>query len=207
MQSTSSEVYVDLFTQTEIDLTTQSEIDSILQNDNEIQQFELGDDIEVDLNEFTRDRSNSMTTTSTDGRSSSMTTGTDRCESETPQRMRRKRRAPSADPTDLLYDLISNRKPNPVDFLPPNPTPKDHLDHFFESLASTMRTFPALSVATLKLKISQLVGEEEIALAKQAQSNPMQMQMANSNANANDATDVITVNTNAEFNPGVTEAN
>ena len=102
-------------------------------------------------------------TSVTDGRSSSV-------DLETHQRnTRNKRRAPPADPTDLIYELISSRKPNPVDFLPSTSVPKDHLDHFFESLASTMRTFPALSVAKFKLKMSQLVGEEEVSLAQQAQ--------------------------------------
>lgn len=32
-----------------------------------------------------------------------------------------------------------------------------------------MRTFPAISIAKLKLKISQLVGEEEVLLAQQEQ--------------------------------------
>lgn len=56
------------------------------------------------------------------------------------------------------------QQPNPVDFL--KPTPKDHLDLFFESICSTMRTLPALSIAKLKMKISQLVYAEEFALAE-----------------------------------------
>lgn len=136
-----------------------------------------------------------MATVSTDGRCSSV-------DSETPQRSRNKRRAASADPSELLYELISTRKSNPVDFLPSS-VPKDHLDHFFDSLASTMRTFPALSVAKLKLKMNQLVGEEEVSLAQQTQTAQIvYIQQPNQAVMQGDATNFI-----AEVNLNETESN
>lgn len=54
-----------------------------------------------------------------------------------------------------------------MDFLPLKPSaPKDNLQQFFESIASTMRTFPPLSIAKIKLQISKMVGEEEVAIAE-----------------------------------------
>lgn len=152
----SNQTFVDLFSHTEVDM---SELESIFQNDEESEELRH----EFDANENSDGRSSSMATVGTDGRCSSVDLENPQC-----SRSRNKRRPPSADPSELLYELISTRKRNPVDFLPPS-VPKDHLDHFFESLASTMRTFPALSVATLKLKMSQLVGEEEVSLAQQPQ--------------------------------------
>lgn len=59
---------------------------------------------------------------------------------------------------------------SPVDFLVPKPQePKDSLAYFFESIASTMRTFDPITIARLKLKISRMVGEEEIAAAEKAE--------------------------------------
>lgn len=154
--SSSNQVYVDLLS--EAGSLEQAELDTIFDNEPELVGGSDG-------------RPSSVTTIDTDGRTSTLTVSTDGLDLETPQRSRKKRRTPSSDPTtDLIYELISSRKPNPVDFLPTTTVPKDHLDHFFESLASTMRTFPALSVAKLKLKMLQLVGEEEVSLAQQRQS-------------------------------------
>lgn len=76
-----------------------------------------------------------------------------------------KKRAATPDATESLLRMLVNRKqPSALDFLPPKP--KDNLAQFFESIASTMRTLPPVSIARLKLKISQLVGEEEIAVAE-----------------------------------------
>ncbi|XP_039961007.1 uncharacterized protein LOC120775079 [Bactrocera tryoni] len=69
-------------------------------------------------------------------------------------------------------ELISKKRATVLEPLPPKPpkAPKlaqnDSLQIFFESIASTMRTFPPLSIAKIKLQISQLVGNEEIALAE-----------------------------------------
>lgn len=156
--SSSNQANADLCSQIDLD---HSELDFIFEN------------VSV-MNDATDGRPSTITTIDTDGRTSSMTACTvgrpSSLDFETPQCSRNKRRAPSSDPmTDLLYELISTRKPNPVNFLQPKTKPKDHLDHFFESIASTMRTFPAISIAKLKLKISQLVGEEEVLLAQQEQ--------------------------------------
>lgn len=40
----------------------------------------------------------------------------------------------------------------------------DNLDVFFSSLANTMRTFPRVEIAKLKLEMSQMVGRKEIEL-------------------------------------------
>lgn len=68
---------------------------------------------------------------------------------------------------ELMREFMASRKPNSLEFLPPKPKPKEPLEIFFESIYSTVRTFPPKSIAKLKMKISQLVGEEEIALAEQ----------------------------------------
>lgn len=85
---------------------------------------------------------------------------------ETPQR-KCKKRAPAQDATEMLCQYLANRKPpTPLDFLPSKPAPKDSIDTFLESIGATLRTFPPVSIAEMKLKIAQLVGEEEIALAR-----------------------------------------
>lgn len=86
---------------------------------------------------------------------------------ETPQQSRKRSKAASQDHTDILREFLNRKQPNPMDFLPPKPpAPKDNLQQFFEAIASTMRTFPPLSVAKIKLQISQIVGQEEIDCAE-----------------------------------------
>lgn len=40
----------------------------------------------------------------------------------------------------------------------------DNLEVFFSSLANTMRTFPKIEIAKLKLEMSKMVGQKEIEL-------------------------------------------
>lgn len=65
--------------------------------------------------------------------------------------------------TAIMREFLATR-PKPSDFLPKQPD--DEIQIFFNSMAATTRKFSPLSVARLKLKISQLVGEEEIAWAE-----------------------------------------
>lgn len=77
--------------------------------------------------------------------------------------------ASSHEQVDILREFINRKQPAPIEFLPPAPKPpepKDNLQRFFEAIASTMRTFSPVSIAKIKLKISQMVGEEEIACAE-----------------------------------------
>lgn len=74
---------------------------------------------------------------------------------------------------DTVSELTRSKGPTLVEPLQSKaskaPTPfakRDSLQIFFESIVSTMRTFPPLSIAKIKLQISQLVGSEEIALAE-----------------------------------------
>lgn len=69
--------------------------------------------------------------------------------------------------TEILREFLNRRQPNPMDCLPSKPSAlKDSLQQFFESIASTMRTFSPLAIARIKLEISQIVGKEEIACAE-----------------------------------------
>ncbi|XP_031639821.1 transcription factor Adf-1-like [Contarinia nasturtii] len=80
--------------------------------------------------------------------------------SQTPSSNKRKR---ETETNDILREFMATR-PKPADFFPPKSP--DELDTFFESLAKTMRKFSPLVIAKLKLKMSQMVGEEEIAWAE-----------------------------------------
>lgn len=51
---------------------------------------------------------------------------------------------------------------------------KDNLDVFFCAISSTMRRFPPLQVAKLKLEISNLVGAAEVAM-EENQVTPIQV--------------------------------
>lgn len=86
---------------------------------------------------------------------------------ETPQQSRKRSKGTFQDQSDTLREFLNRKQPNPMDFLPPKPpAPKDNLQQFFEAIASTMRTFPPLSIAKIKLQISQIVGQEEIDCAE-----------------------------------------
>lgn len=86
---------------------------------------------------------------------------------ETPkQKRKRPSSSTSFDTSEMLREFLNRKPPNPVEFLPPKPMPKDSLDQFFDAIASTMRTFDQLTIARMKLQISQIVGKEEIACAE-----------------------------------------
>uniref|UniRef100_A0A034VDA4 MADF domain-containing protein n=1 Tax=Bactrocera dorsalis TaxID=27457 RepID=A0A034VDA4_BACDO len=91
---------------------------------------------------------------------------------ESPRRAGKRTRTVAEIQQTTTPELISKKCATLVEPLPPKPskTPKlaqnNSLQIFFESIASTMRTFPPLSIAKVKLQISQLVGNEEIALAE-----------------------------------------
>lgn len=68
--------------------------------------------------------------------------------------------------TNLILHEFLTQRPNPFDFLPQKPA--DDVQSFFDSMASTVRKLTQLAIARIKLKISQIVGEEEIAWAENA---------------------------------------
>lgn len=70
--------------------------------------------------------------------------------------------------TEMLREFLANR-PKPSDFIPQ--TPVDDIQHFLNSIAVTMRRLSPLSIARLKVKIANIVGEEEILWATQ---NPVE---------------------------------
>ena len=78
--------------------------------------------------------------------------------------MTKKRKAPQNDVNDLFRELLAQR-PKATDFMPQKPV--DNVQQFFDSMASTVRKFSPLAIARIKLKIAQIVGEEEIAWAQQ----------------------------------------
>lgn len=85
----------------------------------------------------------------------------------TTQKARKKRNNTSPEETnDVLLEFLQRKRPNPINFLPPKPSEKDALQHFFDSIASTMRNFPPLSIAKIKLQIANIVGAEEVACAE-----------------------------------------
>lgn len=66
---------------------------------------------------------------------------------------------------DILREFLNSR-PKPSDFIAQKPV--DDVQEFFNSMASTVRKFTPLAIARIKLKIAQIVGEEEIAWAEEA---------------------------------------
>lgn len=78
----------------------------------------------------------------------------------------RKKRNSSENSNDILREFLHRKRPDPIDFLPPKPQEKDAIQQFFDSIATTVRNFPPLSIAKIKLKIANIVGEEEIACAE-----------------------------------------
>lgn len=93
--------------------------------------------------------------------------------------------------TNKMLRLLLSQPPKPSDFVPQNPfdfipqNPSDDIQPFFDSMVSTVRKFSPLSIARIKLKIAQIVGEEEIAWADNAsklmQSNREQKKMHKQN--------------------------
>lgn len=78
-----------------------------------------------------------------------------------------KKRKPD-ETSEILRDFLANR-PNPSDFIPKKTD--DDIQHFLDSMAVTMRRLSPLAVARIKVKMANIVGEEEIAWAQQ---NPVE---------------------------------
>lgn len=83
--------------------------------------------------------------------------------SQTP--MAKKRKVSQMDTTNEILREFLDSRPKPSDFMPPKPA--DDVQQFFDSMASTVRKFSPLAIARIKLKIAQIVGEEEIAWAEE----------------------------------------
>lgn len=77
----------------------------------------------------------------------------------------KKRKSSQLTETNVLLREFLDNRPKPSDFLPQKPT--DDVQQFFDSMATTVRKFPALSIARIKMKVAQLIGEEEIAWAQE----------------------------------------
>lgn len=74
----------------------------------------------------------------------------------------KKRRAlnmSGSDTNEVLKEFMTQRPK-------PSEKPSDDIQQFFDSMASTVRKFSPLTIAQIKLKIAQIVGEEEIAWAE-----------------------------------------
>lgn len=65
-----------------------------------------------------------------------------------------------------MLDTLLNQCPNPSDSTAQKPA--DDVQKFFDSMASTVRKLSPLSIAKIKLQVSQIVGAEEIAWAENA---------------------------------------
>lgn len=72
---------------------------------------------------------------------------------------------PTSETTSFLREFMSSR-PKLSDFLP-QPKPADDTQQFFDSMAATVRKLSPLAIARIKLKVGQIVGEEEISWAEQ----------------------------------------
>lgn len=71
--------------------------------------------------------------------------------------------------SEILREFLASR-PKVSDFIPQKPI--DDIQYFLDSIAVTMRRLSPLSIARIKLKIANIVGEEEIAWAEQ---NPVEI--------------------------------
>lgn len=67
---------------------------------------------------------------------------------------------------EILREFLAQR-PKPYDFMPHQSA--DNIQLFFDAMASTVRKLSPLSIARIKLKVTQIVGEEEIAWAENAE--------------------------------------
>lgn len=74
------------------------------------------------------------------------------------RRKRKRTSVSSQDHSYILRDLPIRKLPNPIGFIPSEP--EDN------SIASTMTTFTPLTIARIKMQISRIVGQEEIACAE-----------------------------------------
>lgn len=77
----------------------------------------------------------------------------------TPPPPKKAKRASKLDFRDERMDLLKSlvNRPQPVD------KKRDGLDNFFAAMCDTVRTFPPQKIAEAKYKISQLIGEMEMA--------------------------------------------
>lgn len=105
--------------------------------------------------------------------------------SQTPMNKKRKLN----ETNDILREFLSSR-PKPSDFVPQKPN--DDVQQFFDSMASTVRKFSPVSIARIKMKIGQIVGEEEVAWAE-AQSNVQYIYMNASTTTSNETTTTETL--------------
>lgn len=80
------------------------------------------------------------------------------------QASKKRKAAAQTETNEILREFLANR-PKPSDFLPQKPA--DDVQQFFDSMASTVRKFTPVSIAKIKLKIANIVGEEEIVWAEE----------------------------------------
>lgn len=80
------------------------------------------------------------------------------------QASKKRKAGAQTETNEILREFLANR-PKPSDFLPQKPA--DDVQQFFDSVASTVRKFSPLSIAKIKLKFGNIVGEEEIAWAEE----------------------------------------
>lgn len=78
---------------------------------------------------------------------------------QTPNSKRRRENETS----EILHEFLANR-PKPSDFIPQQSA--DDIQQFFKSMEATVRKLSPLAIARIKLKIANIVGEEEIAWAE-----------------------------------------
>lgn len=81
--------------------------------------------------------------------------------SQTP--MAKKRKVFEMDTNEIVRAFLNSRT-KPYDFLPPMPA--DDVRLFFAAMASTVRKLSPLAIARIKMKVAQIVFEEEIAWAE-----------------------------------------
>lgn len=72
---------------------------------------------------------------------------------------------PTSETATFLREFMS-RRPMLSDFLPQS-KPADDTQQFFDSMAATVRKFSPLAIARIKLKVGQIVSEEEISWAEE----------------------------------------
>lgn len=77
----------------------------------------------------------------------------------------KKRKASHMNETnEILREYLASR-PKPSDFIQ---KPADELEQFFHSMSLTVRKFSPLAIARIKMKVAQLIGEEELLWAENA---------------------------------------
>lgn len=98
----------------------------------------------------------------------------------TPLNVRNKRKHTSAENTsDVLREYLQRERPTPIQYMAPQSSEKCGVQQFFDSMATTVKTFPPLSIAKIKLQIATIVGQEEIACAERNASAIQTVQLIN----------------------------